>query len=769
MRWHVLLFALALLGFAPPAQAAVDPDPATLTFTQDVSDGPSAPQTSTVTNNTALPVAVTSVSTPSNGFELLTDQTSDCSPTDTLLVGEHCDVRVRFDPSSTGPASSSVVVTTDGGSATVTLSGAGTFRAVSSSESALAFGSQNISVGPTASRSFMVTNTGTGAVTLGAIAVGGTDMNEFLLAPQPGDCASGTTLQPGDACRVHVTFDPSSVGSKSANVTVQSNAPTVQVDLTGTGTAPALSRDTDLSFTRDVDDGPTTKESIVTNTGNEPVPIHSVGIGGPDGADFTRLSGQASDCMTQTLAVGASCKVRMSFDPTTTGTKIAFVTIDSSAPDLTIGLSGTATQTAAVLSPTTLSFADREVGAGASAPQSATLSNTGTEPVTVSSIGTTGNAGDFNRVGGQAGDCADTTTLSAGAGCTLRYAFDPTSTGTRSATVSVNSNAGTVTLTLSGKGLQTTLERSPASLDFGRKDVDDGQTDYQTATVTNPGSDPVTVTRVATAGPDAEAFPIVSGGDCSSGAAIPGGGSCTARVAFDPSTTAEKSGQLVVSASGASVAIDLSGFGTQTSIQIPPTLDLGVLEVGAGKTALKASTVANTGTEPVTLASIRLRDPDTARFLWAGGLSGDCAAGQTLAAGQSCALRVVYAPQSDGLKTGTLTVNSTAGSKTLLVTAAATPGLRIPAFSVRASRVQNRRLTVIVNPIGGTVSNIVVRIRSSSGAVVGSGTLTRASSERGVSVRLRSTLRPGRYFASASGRDLFAGIVTAPARKFSVR
>src|SRR5439155_18737352 len=129
----------------------------------------------------------------------------------------------------------------------------------------------------------------------------------------------------------------------------------------------------------------------------------------------------------------------------------------------------------------------------------------------------------------------------------------------------------------------------------------------------------------------------------------------------------------------------------------------------------------------------------------------------------------VFVPQSDGTKVGTMTVNSTAGVKTLLITAAATPGLRIPAFSARASRTQSRRLTVTVNPIGGTVSNIVLRIRSRRGGVLGTGTLTRASSERAVAVRLKSPLNPGRYVATASGRDLFADVVMARPREFRLR
>jgi hypothetical protein len=202
---------------------------------------------------------------------------------------------------------------------------------------------------------------------------------------------------------------------------------------------------------------------------------------------------------------------------------------------------------------------------------------------------------------------------------------------------------------------------------------------------------------------------------------------------------------------------------------MPSTVDFGALEVGAGKTVIKSSTVTNTGTQPITVREIRLKDPDTARFLWARGLPGDCAPGRTLAGGETCELRVVYVPQSDGTKVGTMTVTSSLGVSTLLLTAAGTPRLAIPAFSDRASRTQNRRLTVYVTPIGGVVSNLVVRVRSRSGALLGTGTLTRAGSERAVTVRLRSKLRPGRYVAEASGRDSFSDVVTATPREFRLR
>jgi hypothetical protein len=555
MRWCLLFLALSFLATAPAAHAAnVDASPGTLTFSQDVTDGPSATQTSIVTYNVAGPPMLVSVTGPSNAdFQLLTGDPGDCTSQVVMANTERCTVRVQFDPSSPGMAPpDSVVVAVGSDSATVALAGEGTLRSLSATPTAVPFGSQSIGAGPTAPAALSVKNDGSGPVTFtGVPSIAGPDAGQFQVVAQPGDCSSGAVLQPTESCSLHVAFDPSSFGDKSAHVTVPSNAPPIQVDLTGTGIQAQLTRSPGtLTFTADVNAGPSSpRVATITNSGSEAVPIGSVVISDP--ADFTQVTGAANDCTpSTTLAVGGTCELRIAFDPSTRGPKSATVTVNSSAP---------------------------------------------------------------------------------------------------------------------------------------------------------------------------------------------------------------------------SISVALNGLATVIALDVPETLDFGALQVGTGKTAIKSSTVTNAGTEPVTLNAIRLKDPDTARFLWARGLTGDCAPGEALAAGETCDLRIVFAPQSDGTKVGTMTVTSSAGVATLLLTAAGTPGLAIPALRERASRTQNRRLTVNVTPTGGVVSSIVVRVRSRSGALLGSGTLTRANRERAVTVRLTSPLRPGRYVASASGRDSFADVVTARPRDFRLR
>src|SRR4051794_36516120 len=520
---------------------------------------------------------------------------------------------------------------------------------------------------------------------------------------------------------------------------------------------------TSLSFTDDVTDPPVVKTSVVTNNTGGPVGIT---VTGPSNPDFKVLSDDLiGDCSKQLgLFTGGSCRVRVQFDPSTTGTVTDSVVVSDGTNDDTIDLDGTGTFRQ-LTAGQALSFGQQSIGAGPTAAQSATFENTGTGPVTFTGAPVIGGA-DASQFQVTSNGCSGT--FQPGDSCSVGVAFDPSSFGTKTAQVSVPSNAPAAHVDLSGTGIQAQLSRAPDTLSF-TQDVNAGPSSPQVATVSNAGSEAVPISSVSISDPIE--FTQLTGGpnDCTPSTTVPVGGSCEVRIVFDPPTKGSKSASVTVNSSAPPISIALSGTATLTALDVPSGLDLGMLTVGDGTTERRSATVTNVGTEPVTLRSIRLRDPDTARFLWASGLGGDCAAGKTLAAGETCDLRVVYAPQSDGLQTGTMTVDTSAGVNTMLVTAAATPGLRIPAFSVRRSRIQNRRLTVIVTPLGGTVSNIVVRIRSSSGAVVASGTLIRAASERGVTLRLRSTLRPGRYVATADGRDLFAGIVKAPDRRFSVR
>jgi Ca2+-binding RTX toxin-like protein len=318
---------------------------------------------------------------------------------------------------------------------------------------------------------------------------------------------------------------------------------------------------------QDIDDGETSAlTTIVTNTGNQPITLTGATFGGDDPGEFVRSTGEAGDCADDgALAEGESCNLRVGFDPTRTGSASATITVTSNAPAVSVALTGTATQTMLSSTPSTLSFGERDIDDGPSAGQTSTITNSGTELVTLSGLAPGGpDSGQFERINAQPGDCSASTALPAGASCELRVRFDPAGTGAKAATITIASNATAVAVALTGTGTQTALTASPATLAFGSRDVDGGPTAGQTSTVTNTGTEPVALTALTTSGDDAH-FQRLTGQatDCTPTTTLPAGQTCELRARFDPSSTGAKTANLAVFSGAPDIAIALTGTGTQ--------------------------------------------------------------------------------------------------------------------------------------------------------------------------------------------------------------
>jgi hypothetical protein len=149
-------------------------------------------------------------------------------------------------------------------------------------------------------------------------------------------------------------------------------------------------------------------------------------------------SGQFSTTSTcgSSVAPGAMCSLKVTFSPKTQGSKSGTISIKDSAstkPQV-IELSGAGT--VVELSPPSLTFGSQKVGSK-SAPQSVTLTNTGTAAIGISQIidnGTDG--GDFLETN----NCPSS--LNAGANCSITVTFDPRKTGTRTAKISISDSGG---------------------------------------------------------------------------------------------------------------------------------------------------------------------------------------------------------------------------------------------------------------------------------------------------------------------------------------
>jgi hypothetical protein len=84
---------------------------------------------------------------------------------------------------------------------------------------------------------------------------------------------------------------------------------------------------------------------LLKNTGNAPLTINEVAIGGVNAADFARVSGGADNCGTS-LAAGASCTITLTFTPSAAGQRTGQLRIENSSADgvVLVSLSGSGTE-----------------------------------------------------------------------------------------------------------------------------------------------------------------------------------------------------------------------------------------------------------------------------------------------------------------------------------------------------------------------------------------------------------------------------------------
>jgi hypothetical protein len=192
----------------------------------------------------------------------------------------------------------------------------------------------------------------------------------------------------------------------------------------------------------------------------------------------------------------------------------------------------------------------------ASAPQVATVTNTGTGALPITSITFTGpNPAQFSKTN----TCG--TSVAVGASCMVSVTFKPTVTGAKNATLDVNAGggAGTQIVALTGTAVAAPYTLSPRSLAFGNQTVGT-KSAAQPVTVTNTGAAAMSITSLTFTGAGRTQF--LKTKTC--GASLAAGASCTISVTFKPTTTGAMKATLNVNAGGGdgTQTVALSGTGT---------------------------------------------------------------------------------------------------------------------------------------------------------------------------------------------------------------
>jgi Ca2+-binding RTX toxin-like protein len=350
------------------------------------------------------------------------------------------------------------------------------------SPASLTFGSTLVGNTSTA-QSVTLTNGGQQSLVLSAIGFTGANAADFIrpAGAAGGTCTATTTLTANQSCTIAVQLRPTAAGARNGVLRVTDNnngvAGSVQdMPLTGTGLAaqptagvtPAA-----LTFAaRNVGTTAAAQNVTLSNTGNAVLNIASITATG----DFARVAptGAGPANCAATLAAGASCRVGVTFTPTTAGSRAGLLTftdnsgnVAGSTQTATLGGSGIAVNANASIAPNPVAFGASQVGVAKNV--TVTLSNTGTGPLTIASIAVTG--ADVTR---QGGTCA--TTVAAGASCTVIVRFLPTAAAARTGSLTFTDNAGgtagtTQVIPLSGTGVNAAITVNPATLAFGNNSV----------------------------------------------------------------------------------------------------------------------------------------------------------------------------------------------------------------------------------------------------------------------------------------------------------
>jgi len=343
----------------------------------------------------------------------------------TLSSGDSCTVDVTFSPTSAGAKSAALTIYSDdpdNPAFAVELSGIAiaALPEISYEPTSLDFGSvyANYESDP---KVITISNTGNADLIIGSIS---TDVPDFLI--QKDNC-SGKAIAAGSSCTVEMVFMPSSTGDKSAKLTIPSNVPAVNVELSGTGVNEptpdiAVSPDS-LNFTDTMEgDESEIRTVTVTNTGTAGLNITGISI--TDSSEFS----QTNDCGTPpvTLSPGDSCTVDVTFMPSSAGDKSANLGITSNDPDeptINVTLNGTA-----IASNPEISVAESiDFGAvtiGETSSVSVSIGNNGNADLNITGISISGTDGaEFS----QTNDCA---IVSPGASCTVDVTFKPESSAT---------------------------------------------------------------------------------------------------------------------------------------------------------------------------------------------------------------------------------------------------------------------------------------------------------------------------------------------------
>ncbi len=586
------------------------------------------------------------------------DFTVTSQPTTTVAASGSTSVTVLFDPSALGTRSATLSIANndaDENPYTFAISGTGaglpeinvtgngqnivngdtTPQAADHTD----FGSIDIGNGDI-ERTFTVQNIGDARLTIGssAVSISGPDAADFSVFTHP-----FSFIADGSSATTRIRFDPSTVGTKSATVTIPNDdadespysfaisgtatsAPEIEVRLDNgilvpNGSSHVGYRVDSLSFNEAFGE----RTYTINNVGSDTLTISNVTITGTHAAEFSVVTPPAA-----TVAPGGSTTFTLRFTQTTSGTRNATINIINNDPDegaFSFGTTGfrfsgpdpdVSGQGLDIANGDTTPRPEDDTDFGSAdtasgfVEKSFTGANNGDSPLMISAITVTGaHASDFS-----------VTTGTGFSPITVR--FDPSADGLRTATVNIASDAlvdNPFTFAIQGTGTSAAPEIGVSSSESGV--VADGGTDAQgseaagsaktvTYTVSNTGTDDLTL---ATATSSSLSNATVNAISAPALTTVPDGNSTTFSVQYTPTIAGAFSFDLAFTNNDGDenpYNMTISGTATGASEVAVSSSESGAVADGgtdaqgnepAGAAKTVTYTVSNTGTDDLTLAT----------------------------------------------------------------------------------------------------------------------------------------------------------------------
>jgi hypothetical protein len=369
-----------------------------------------------------------------------------------------------------------------------------------------------------------------------------------------------------------------------------------------------------------------------------------------------------------------------------------------------------------------MNFGAQPVGAQNIPPLFSALINTGDAPLNVSNIALSGpDVSSFSLVGS---DPCIGTPMPPRATCSFEISFSPTAVGPAEAFATITDDApgSPHVLSVTGIGSGALAALSTTSLSFGNQPQ--GSISPAKAVVLfNQGNQPLTVTNLTPAGPDANQFALQS--NVCGANSIAGGASCTINVVFAPLAIGPYEAEIdIIDNSGGLTAakqvIALSGTGIAASPIAnlsPASLTFGTLAVGT-TSGPQPITLRNLGSAALTVSQVTFTGPDAASFAVTP-TGTTCPIGSTVAIGANCLVQIAFAPQTSGAKNATINfIDNASGSPQSIALAgtAIAPTLQISptsslAFPPQSVGTQSPSQTITLSSTGAssvTINGITI-------------------------------------------------------------